>query len=57
MNKPVCIATNFDHGTRTWTAWVYQYGTLVTQARGLDEGAAVADAAAAFRSSRYARKA
>lgn len=56
MSKPIFLVTNFDHGTASWTCWVYTYGTFTTKASGRDEGAAVADAVAKFRTSRGARK-
>lgn len=41
---------------RYWTAWVYTAGVLQTTGRGRDEGAAVADAVAAFRMARSDRR-
>lgn len=58
MVKPstkVLIVVNVMAGEAK--AFIYVGSTLITSARGRNEECAVADVVAAFRSSRYARKA
>ena len=53
----VKITTCYDHGTKRWQAAVFVASVRICAARGRDEGAAVADAVATFRTSRSARHA
>lgn len=54
---PIMITPTYDHGRGCWIAYLYQGGLLQTSASGRDEGAAVADAVARFRTSRMSRRA
>ena len=55
MHQPISIVVHYSAPHRCWVAFIHRYGKLITQARGRDESEAIADAVAAFRTSRYGR--
>lgn len=56
----ITVVTNFDSSRpagRAWRAWIYLGDKVQTTADGRDQGAAVADAVAKFRTARGCRMA